>query len=133
MAASLGVATGPGRAGGGYLFHFVCAFVLARTASVFREGCKDPRSARATAHARALFHHRDPLLRCGRTESGGAAVDSDLRRGCIIWWALWIGMDVEPAPWSAHPQHSIANAGNQTLLGMADRGSGPGNSVHRGN
>src|SRR5260370_26420802 len=46
-------------------------------------------------------------LRCGRAESGGAAVDSDLRCSCVIWRQLRAGMDVEPAPWPAHPQQRI--------------------------
>ena len=43
---------------------------------------------------RALFHLRDSLHRGGRAESGGAAVDSDLRRSCVIRRALRPGMDV---------------------------------------
>src|ERR1700730_14775980 len=117
MAASLGVARGPGCGGGSYLFYFICASVVAGTASVFGERCEDPRAARATAHARALFHCRGPLLRSGRAKSGGAAVDSDLRRRCVIRRALWTGMDVEPALWSAHPQQPIADARNRTQPG----------------
>src|SRR5579864_336617 len=98
MAASLGVAPGPGRIGNSYIFLFVCASVLARTASIPGERCEDPCAARAPAHARALFHRRNPLLRRRRAESSGPAVDSDLRRGGVIRRALRVGLDVEPAP-----------------------------------
>jgi hypothetical protein len=62
------------------------------------------RRARQLTVTSALSHCRGPRLRCGRAESGGAAVDSDLRCSCVIWWQLRAGMDVEPAPWPALPQ-----------------------------
>src|SRR5260370_41232035 len=71
-------------------------------------------------------------LRCGRAESGGAAVDSDLRCSCVIWRQLRAGMDVEPAPWPAHPQQRIPDARNRTQPGMDHRCRGPGDRVHRG-
>ena len=104
MAAGVGVAPGLGCAWDRYIFLLVCASVLARTASVLREGYEDPRAARETARACALPHLRDPLLRCRRTESGGTAVDSDLCGGCVLWWALRTGMDVDLAQESQHPQ-----------------------------
>ena len=90
------------------------------------------RVRRARAHTRTLSRCRGPLLRCGSAKSCGAAVDSDLRRRGVIWWALRAGMDVEPALWPAHPQQRISDARNRMQPGMDDRRSGPGNSVHRG-
>src|ERR1700685_937726 len=112
MAASLGVARGSGVARDGYLFLCVCASLVARTASVLREGREDPCAACAPTHGHTLSYCRGPRLRCGRVESGGPAVDSDLRCRCIIWWQLRIGMDVEPARWPAHPQQPISDARN---------------------
>ena len=114
------------------LFLFVCASVLARIASVLREGCENPCAARASAHGHALSHCRGPRLRRRRAESGGAAVDSDLRRSCVIWWQLRAGMDVEPAPWPAHPQQRIPDARNRTQPGMDHCRSRSGDRVHRG-
>src|SRR5450631_851734 len=96
MAAAVGVARRAGCSGNGYLFPTVCACVLARVASVLGEGCGAPCAACATAHARALSHSRRPLLCCGRAQSGGAALDSDLGGGRVIWWAFRAGMDVGP-------------------------------------
>src|ERR1043166_5893775 len=132
MAASLGVARGLNRAGGSYLFLFICASVLARIAPLLGKGREDPCAPRTPAYARALFHFRNTLLYCRRAESSKPAVDSDLRRGCVIWWALRAGMDGKPALWSANPKHSIADAGNRTLLGMGDRCGGSGDPVYRG-
>jgi hypothetical protein len=89
------------------------------------ERCEEPCAARPTAHTRALSHWRGPLLRCERTKSSGAAVDSDLRRGRIIWWAFRAGMDVEPALWPPHPRKpETRHPGN-----LGDRSRATGNSV----
>src|SRR5271166_5541664 len=132
MAAGVGVARRPGCARDRYVFLLVCASVLARTASVFGEGRADPCAARTPSHARAFSHCRDPRLRCGRAQSGGTAVDSNLRCGWVIWWELWAGMDVEPALWPAHPQLRIPDARNRTQPRMDHRRSGPSNRVHHG-
>src|SRR5277367_1437963 len=132
MAATLGLAGGPGCAGDRCLFLYLCASVLARTASVLREGCEDPCAARTPAHGHVLSHCRGSRLPCRRTESGGTAVDSDLSCSSVIWWQLRAGVDVEPALWPAHPQQRIPDARNRTQPGMDYRRRGPGNRVHRG-
>jgi hypothetical protein len=90
------------------------------------------RRARQLTVTSALSHCRGPRLRCGRAESGGAAVDSDLRCSCVIWWQLRAGMDVEPALWPAHPQQRIPDARNRTQPGMDHRRGGPGDRIHHG-
>src|ERR1700674_3572303 len=131
MAAGVGVARRLGCAGSGCLFFIVCASVLARVASVPGERCKETCAARAPAHARALSHFRNPRLRGGRAKPGGAAVDSDLRRGGVIWWALRSGMDVEPALWPAYPQQRIADARDRTQRRMGGGRCCSSDRVHR--
>src|ERR1700733_10174171 len=132
MEASLGVARRPSCAGDRYLLLCVCASVLARTASVFGDGCEDPCAARAPAHGHALSDCRDPCLRCGRAESSWAAVDSDLCCSRVIWGQLRVGLDVATALWPTRPQQRIPDARNRTGMGMDHCRRGPGDRVHRG-
>src|SRR5712691_12274936 len=131
MAARLGMARGPGCAGGRYLFLCVRASVVARIASIPRKRCEAPCATCAPTDGHAVSHRRSPRLRCGRPESGGAAVDSDFSCRCVLWWQLRAGMDVEPAPRSANPQQRIPDARNRTQPGMDHRRRGPGDSLHR--
>src|ERR1700722_1706688 len=131
MAASVGVARRPGCAGHGNLFLFGCASFAARVASVLGDRLEDPSTPRATTHTRTLSRRWDSLLRGGDAESGGAAVDSGLGGGGVIWRALRARLDVEFASWTAHPEQQIADARNRTQLGMDDCGSCAGHSIHR--
>src|ERR1700730_2005997 len=131
MAAGMGVARGLDCAGNGDLLPILCASVPARVASVFGERCSDSCAARSPARARTLSHCRNPLLHCGRAESCGAATDSGLCCGCVIWREIRAGMDVDAAPRPAHSQQRTADAGDRTQPGMDGRRSDSGDSVHR--
>jgi hypothetical protein len=121
--AALGIVT--------YFFLFV-PLSLRELRPFLGKGREGPRAAGSPVHARALSHWRDPLLRCRRAKSGRAAVDSDLRRGCVIRWQLRAGLDVDPALRLPHPQQRIPDAQNRTQSGMDHRRSRPRDRVHHG-
>src|SRR5271165_4466860 len=97
MAAPVGLARRIGSAGIGYLFPTLRASVPARVASVPGQRCRDARAACATAHGCAIYHGWHPFLRSGRAQSGGAALNSALGGGVVIWRPLRVGLDVDPA------------------------------------
>ena len=94
MAASLGVAHGLGGDGDRYLFFVFVPLSLRELRPFLGKDARMSCAARAAAHDHTLSHCRSPRLHCGRAESGGPAVDSDLGWQLFIWWQLRDGMDV---------------------------------------
>lgn len=75
---------------------------------------------------------KDAAGRSRRAQSGEAALDSGVSSGCILGWTFRTGMDVDLAPWSAHPQQRIPDARNRTQPRMGGRRSRSGDRLHRG-
>src|SRR6185437_146775 len=110
VATGLGVASGIGGAGCDYLFHFVCAAVPARTASIPGRCREDACAPRMAAHAGSLFDLGNTFHHGRGAKSGKPDINSDLRGSRLIRRALRLGLDGKPAPWPTHPEHRIADA-----------------------
>ena len=74
------------------------------------------------------------VLSCaaGALNPVGRALDSDLRRGCVLRWQLRAGVDVGPAVSPPLPQQRIPDARNSTQSGMDPRCSRPGDRIRPG-
>ncbi len=131
MAAGLGMAPRPGRAGGSYLFLVVCSSVL-RELRPFLGKNAEIRVRRAR-QLTLVPYFTAGILSCAAgalNPVGPLLILVSAAARHLVGIPGWPGC--RTCSWSAHSQHAIADARNRTLLGMGDRRRDPGAPIYRG-